>query len=318
MNRPLLTIAFFAAATAALAAQQASPSGAYEGVSNPPPDDTIKIDAQEPPAKPPAGQPLQTQPAAPAQQTYAAPSMTTPTQPASGYRGQRDGTDEGIVQAAESAPGSTTPTLVNRSYVPDPDDGIVHPAPLPPGEMEEGTLIRVRLLNDLSSSFSKPGEPFQSTVATDVVAGGEVVIPAGSRIEGKVVDVSTGHFGGHGTLLLEPQTVTLPSGEQFRLHAVVESAPGTHSRANAEGVIGPDSQLKRNGIEYGGAVGVGVVAGATLGGPAGALAGGIIGAGLVTTHLLVSHPQVHLDSGDVLVLALTARSRLVPAKESGE
>ena len=57
-------------------------------------------------------------------------------------------------------------------------------------------------------------------------------------------------------------------------------------------------------------MGGGAITGAFLGGPAGALAGGIIGAGVVTTHLLVSHPQANLDSGTTLMLTLTERMHL--------
>jgi hypothetical protein len=49
----------------------------------------------------------------------------------------------------------------------------------------------------------------------------------------------------------------------------------------------------------------------------GALAGSLVGAGIVTTHLLVSHPQAHLDSGDVLMLTLTERMHLVPVANTG-
>jgi hypothetical protein len=178
-------------------------------------------------------------------------------------------------------------------------------------------MIRVRLMNDLSSAFTEQGQPFRSRVASDVLEGGNVIIPTGSEINGRVVEVSSGHLGGHGTLLLRPETVTLPNGETFRLHAVVSGAPGTHTRVGAEGTISPDSRLKRDGIEYGAAVGGGAATGALLGGPVGALAGSLVGAGLVTTHLLVSHPQAHLESGDVLMLTLTERTHLVPANSSG-
>lgn len=314
MNRQLLVIAFFAAATAALAAQEASQSSPYSGVSNPPPDDTIQTDAQEAPAKPPASQPL-TQPA-PVQQNYAAPVSQTAPMPAADSA--VTGTDDGMVQTAPQTPTNTMPVLANRAVPYDPDGDIVHPAPLGPGELAEGTMIRVRLLNGLSSTLTQQGETFRSRVASDVLQDGQVVIPAGAEISGRVVDVSTGSLGGHGSLMLKPEMVTLPTGESFRMRAMVSSAPGTHTQVNGEGQIAPDSRLKRDGIEYGGAVGAGVVAGAYLGGPVGALAGGLVGAGLVTVHLLVSHPQTHLEEGDVLMLTLTERMHLAPAAAQGQ
>jgi hypothetical protein len=55
------------------------------------------------------------------------------------------------------------------------------------------------------------------------------------------------------------------------------------------------------------------VTGAILGGPVGALAGTLVGAGLVTVHLLVSHPQAKLEPGADLVFTLTEPLDLVPA-----
>ncbi len=288
MKRPLLVLVFFAAASGALVAQQAGQSSQYSGVSNPPPDDSIvSTENPAPVAKPPASHPY-VQPAAPA------------------------------VAASQPMPASAPPDLSTRMPAPDPDGDVVHVAPLPPGQIAEGTLIRVRLLNSLSSSFSEQGEPFRGRVASDVLQDGNVVIPAGSEISGTVTSVSTGHFGGHGTMLLRPDTVTLPNGESFRLHAMVSGTPGTHTRVNGEGMISPDSRKKRAGIEYAGGVGAGAIAGAYLGGPVGALAGSLVGAGLVTTHLLLSHPQARLDTGSVLLLSLTEQVSLVPAAARGE
>jgi hypothetical protein len=308
MNRPVLVVVFFAAATASLVAQQANQAAPYQGTSAPPPDDTIITDADQPQpqAKPPAGVPLNApadSAAQPAQATRAfpapAPAMVNPA------------------MRANTAPPLDSANFASTPAGDDPDGDIVHPAPLAPGEMREGTMIRVRLMDDLSSAFTEQGQPFRSRVASDVIEGGNVVIPTGAEISGRVVEVSSGHFGGHGTLLLRPDTVTLPNGETFRLHAVITGTPGTHTKVGAEGTISPDSRLKRDGIEYGAVMGGGAVAGAMLGGPVGALAGTIVGAGVVTTHLLVSHPQAHLDSGDVLMLTLTERVHMEPASNSG-
>ena len=52
-------------------------------------------------------------------------------------------------------------------------------------------------------------------------------------------------------------------------------------------------------------VGGGAVTGAFLGGPVGALTGSLVGAGLVSVHLLMSHPQATLKEGTYLQFALT-------------
>lgn len=307
MNRSILVFAFVAA-TSPLFGQQASQNGQYQGTSNPPPDDTIITDTDQaqPPAKPSAAHRLTTPPDAMRQDSTSGAGSAA--QPATTASEATTASGAVVQQNASALPAD----LTTGPMTSDPDGDIVHPAPLGPGELGEGTMIRVRLLNDLSSGFSEKGEPFRSRVATDVLSGNNVVIPAGSEISGQVVEASTGHFAGRGSLMLKPDTVILPNGQSFRLHAVIIGAPATHTHVNSEGMITADSRKLRAGIEYGGAVGVGAVTGAYLGGPVGALAGSLIGAGLVTTHLLVSHPQAHLDTGDVLMLTVTERVHLDP------
>lgn len=324
MKRSLFLTALLAAAACtagvqqvANAQQQTGQSNASQGVSTPPPDSTIVVTMDQPAAKPPAGHPMQTQTAT-MPKTATTQTTTQATQSTNGSMTQSvDGTDAGIMMPAATQTPSE-PVLTQREYAADPDGDIVHVAPAGPGVLIAGTAIRVQLLNNLSSSLSQAGEPFRSRVATDVVADGQILIPAGSEIDGQVAEATKGGFAGHGTLVLRPEKVVLPNGSTYALHAMVVDAPDSNTTVGAEGEIRPGSRLKRDGIEYGGAVGAGVVAGAYLGGPVGALAGGAVGAGVVTTHLLVSHPQTHLDEGAHLILTLTERMHLEPTTASGD
>jgi hypothetical protein len=302
---------------------QPQDQGAYQGVSRPPADDSITT-SNPPQAKPPAGTPMPqplaqplngAQPQQPAYQNYpanpGAPQQRMSNSSAAVAMGDpRDGTDDGLVGVA---PNPQDPRLAMRSDNPvaDPDGDIVHPEALRPGMLAEGTMIRVRLIDRLSTATSEKGEPFRTRVASDVVRDGEVLIPAGSEIDGRVADVSRGHAGGYGTIRLAPEVVILPDGVRMRLSADVTSTPGSHTHVIGEGTIRPDSRLKRDGIEYGGAVGAGVVTGAIVGGPVGAAAGGLVGAGVITVHLLVDHPQATLDEGTSMMFMLTQPLDLV-------
>lgn len=309
MKRTLLVYALMAATAALLGAQEGNQSNPYQGTSNPPPDNSTAAPAQQtaPRAKPRPGKPAYAAPAAqPAPPSYAA--ETVPDESAA----VDDGTDNGIVQVAPPEYQNTTgPALNQRAAMADPDGDIVHPAPAPLGELPEGTTIRTRLIGSLSTGFSQPGEAFRAQVASDVVQDGQVLIPAGSVIDGKVVSVSSGHVGGHGSMRLRPDTVILPDGSRFRMYAQLSGAPGSKQRVGSEGLVTPGSRLKKDGIEYGGTVGAGAVTGAFLGGPGGALAGTIVGASLITVHLLVSHPQPRLENGTVLLFSLSEPLNLV-------
>ncbi|MGD1106597.1 MAG: hypothetical protein ABR865_06090 [Terracidiphilus sp.] len=321
MKRTILVFGVLAAAAALLGAQQASQSSPYQGTSSPPPDDTITTPAPqpEPVAKPSPSHPMVAQPAAQPQPAAEPPAQTTqhsldgslytiPANPA-------DGTDDGIVQVAPDT--SAAPALNKRPAANDPDGDIVHPAPLPPGTLGEGAVIRVRLMDRLSTAMNQSGDAFRTRVVSDVMQDGQVLIPAGSEIDGKVASVSSGHMGGHGSMHLQPETVILADGSRFRLYAQTSGAPGSNDRVGNEGAITPGSRLKKVGIEYGGATGAGVVTGAILGGPGGALAGGIIGASVITVHLLMDHPQATLDNGAVLLFTLNEPLHLVPAAQTG-
>jgi hypothetical protein len=227
-------------------------------------------------------------------------------------RSLNTGNDDGIVHASDSPRDVPNPTFAT-----DPDGDIVHPRMRRPGEILEGTTIRVRLLQRLSTVSSEKGEAFRTMVASDVIQEGRVVIPAGAEIDGQVIRVSSGRVGGHGSMRLAPEMVVMPDGARYRLHAEITSTPGAGTRVSNEGNITPGSRLKRDGIEYGGAVGAGLVAGGILGGPAGAAAGSLIGAGVITVHLLVSHPQATLEQGANMMLTLTEPLDLVAARPSG-
>jgi hypothetical protein len=326
MKRTLFVCALLATTAVALGAQEANQSNPYEGTSNPPPDSAITTQAPQAAVQlKPSPSHRATAAAAAQPQAHAVPKAqpapppyaaeTVPNEAISAAD-KADGTDAGIVQIAppESA---APPSLSRRAELSDPDGDIVHVAPPPPGELPVGTTIRARLLGRLSTVESKPGDPFRAKVASDVLQDGQVLIPAGAEIEGKVASVSSGHAGGHGSMRLLPETVVLPNGSRFHLYAQLSGAPETRDRVGYEGVVTPGSRLKKDGIEYGGGVGVGAVTGAILGGPGGALAGTIVGASLVSVHLLVNHPQATLDYGTVLLFTLSEPLNLVPARASG-
>jgi hypothetical protein len=337
MKRIVVVYVVLAATAAVLGAQQGSQSSPYTGTSNPPPDDTISTPAPEstPEAKPSPSHYAAAQPSAQPQSQrsldgslYTVPTSGSPSsaRPAENMPArtnpysQADGTDDGIVQVAPDA--SAAPALNERiarteSERNDPDGDIVHPAPLPPGTLGEGAVIRVRLMDRLSTGMNENGDTFRTRVVSDVMQDGQVLIPAGAEIDGKVDSVSSGHFAGHGSMRLQPEFVILNDGSRFHLYAQTTGAPGSNDRVGGEGAITPGSHLKKVGIEYGAGAGAGVVTGAIIAGPGGALAGGIIGASIITVHLLVDHPQASLDDGTVLLFTLSEPLHLVPAAQTG-
>jgi len=340
MNRPFLASALVALFCAVAAAQQSSQQNPYEGQSNPPADDTIVTTDSNQPPKPPAGHPMQAQPATPVRTKAAPPHPQSSPAQAAAQAGAADSSADDSSSGDDAAAAGVVPVpgtvssggsafaalpqsapsadagpvaLAPPSYAPpaqpalyaDPDGDIVHPRPLAPGEIGAGTTIRVRLLDRLSSALTERGEPFHCQVVVDVMQGGQVLIPAGTEIDGTVVSVSSGHAAGSGSMRLRPEKIILADGARYQLFAEITGTPGSNTHVVGEGTIKPDPRWKRDGIEYGGAVGAGAITGAVMAGPVGALTGSLIGAGAVTAHLLVSHPQATLDPGTTLLFTLT-------------
>lgn len=324
MNRPVLAIIFAACAAAALSAQQTQQQSTdpYEGVSRPPANDVITTEPPPSLPKPQAGKPMVAPIPAPAPAAKTPAPQAAPAAlpaPIAASDSDTNGTDDGIVQVAPepSTTAAPQPALTRRSAVSDPDGDIVHPEPLGPDTLPSGTMIRARLMTQLSTADNQRGDAWRARVASDVLQDGQVLIPAGAEIDGRVVEISEGHAGGHGSMRLRPDTVILPDGSRYQLDAQVVGTPGTNTNVTGEGVINAGSRWKKDGVEYGGAVGAGAATGAVMAGPLGAATGGLVGAGIITVHLLSDHPQVTLENGTVLLFTLNTRLTLSPAPTPG-
>lgn len=278
-----------------------------QGVSNPPADDAI-VTSQDEQAPAPAAKPSPSVPAAQATPALVAkPASSTAADP-----------DEGIVttlpSATASAPAATATLETRPSYNPDTD--IVGFVPSPNNELAEGTNIRARLLDSLSTKETNAGTAFKAQVATDVYKNGKVIIPAGSELRGRVVSVTQGHhFGASATLRLRPDVIILPDGTAYHLYGQVIESKAPNTRTDSEGGIQPSSHLKKNAIEYGVGAGTGALVGAKIAGVHGAVIGSLVGAGVITVHLLMQHPEMaEVPKGSVVTFSLTEPMDLMPTR----
>lgn len=316
------------AAPAGFAQQQQSASDPYQGVSQPPPDDTIVATpdlpppAEQPatPAKPSPAIYASQQPAGSSMAAQYAPGTTARRSAKSGY----DNTDFGIVtvpvsETEEEEIQDNPPTPVGGAVLHTRDTGdygIVTPPPVPANELPEGTAIRVRMGSALSTTETVPGTPFHGQVIANVMKGGSVIIPAGSTLRGRVVHVSQGHhFGPAATLRLRPDVVILPDGTAYHLYAQVYDTYAEGTKTGSEGAIVPVSHGVKKAAEYGIGVGTGAMVGGELAGPPGALAGSLAGAGVVTTHLLLQPPEAAMvPAGSEIDFSLTEPLELTPTR----
>lgn len=299
------------AVSGAALAQQATNSDPYAGVSQPPPDATITASPDVQPAPPPAAKPS---PAVPEAAPEAPPATPPAPAPAPVAVTPAANPDYDIVT---SIPGENQPPVAEGATLHTrPGDDIVTSVPSSPNDLAEGTNIRVKLTERLSTRDTNAGAPFKGEVTKDVYKDGRIIIPAGSELRGRVIAVSQGHhFGPAATLRLRPDVVILPDGTAYHLYGQVAGSEAPGTRTDSEGGIQPKSHLVKNAAEYGIGAGGGALMGAHFGGPTGALIGAGIGAGVVTAHLLMQHPDAAvLPEGAMVTFSLTEPMALTPTR----
>lgn len=196
----------------------------------------------------------------------------------------------------------------------DPADAmIVVDVPEREGELREGTLLKTRMLDTLSTSSTLPGARFTAEVTEPIERKGRVIIPVGAVLEGQVTEVHGGkRITGGASMHLETRTVTLPDGTHYIVHAQLVDVGRGDFKISDEGTLKRKDHPKETLAVVGGVTGAGAVTGAVAGGPVGALVGAGIGAGVSTVIWLKQDRQGTLDKDVPMVFSLTMPMILTP------
>ncbi len=189
----------------------------------------------------------------------------------------------------------------------DPDGQIVMSVEEVPGELREGTLLRARIREGLSTATTSVGSKWTAELTSAVENRGRVVLPVGSVMEGRVTQVHGGkRISGAAVLHLEPKSVVLPDGTRYSVRAQLIDADegGSQNRVNSEGTIKRREHGKETLAVVGGVTGTAAVAGALVGGGVGAAVGAGIGAGVGTIVWLKEDRQATLPAQTEMVFSL--------------
>ena len=295
MKTRISLAALFAFATLAMVAQQS----AQTGVSNPEPvtidanNDTNTQEAQQGSAASDSSHRPMTAAKPSAAKTETGSEAYGPYVP---YKGP----------AAAGAASATAPQPVAVATKEDVDAQIVTSVPEHEGEIAEGTLLRVKMRDDLSTATTTAGTKFTAEVTEPITNMGRVIIPIGSVLEGRVTEVHAGkRISGAASLHLEPRSVTLPDGTVYVVHAQLIDTTLSNFNVDREGTLKRRDQMKKDLAVAALTTGGGAAAGAMIGGGVGAVVGAGIGAGASTVMWLKQERQANLDKDSRLVFSLT-------------
>jgi len=163
-----------------------------------------------------------------------------------------------------------------------------------------GTNLTLALSSAVSTKTAKPGDTIGAIVVSDVLVGGKVAIPAGSRAWGGVTNVVSGSnkIGGVPVLGLHFDMLELPDGQQFAVNGDFQQQGRSDTGRDTAKILG--------GAAAGAVIGhqvdnsdKGKVIGGLIGGAAGALAAKKTGA------------EVELPQDATLVIATGAPIEVV-------
>ena len=102
-------------------------------------------------------------------------------------------------------------------------------APPPPNTLLDGTAVKLRLAENLSSEKNKTGDQVPFEVVDEVVVDGVVVVPKGAQAIATVTNASPKKSMGRGGKLdVNVDSMRLVDGEKVQLRAVQENKGGGH------------------------------------------------------------------------------------------
>ncbi|HUS18015.1 MAG TPA: BON domain-containing protein [Terriglobales bacterium] len=163
-----------------------------------------------------------------------------------------------------------------------------------------GTEVPVRLIDAISSETSNVDQLWRGTVNGDIVVDEQVVIPSGSEVEGRIVEVKkSSHYTGAAQLTLQMSRVTF-GGKSYTIASDQWSRKGVARGGNTAKKVGAGAA-------------VGAVLGGIFGGGKGAAIGAAAGAGAgAGANTVTKGEKVELDSESLINFRLASAVTVVP------
>jgi len=210
---------------------------------------------------------------------------------------------------ADSNPTAVTTPAPVADTAPAPAPAAAIPAPPPPPPppqkvtIPSGTALAVRLIDPIDSEKNQVGDPFHATLNSPVTVAGDVVVPAGSNVQGHLVDVkSAGKFAGQSIVVLQLDSIS-SGGKRYNIQTDQYKKQGSSRGKNTAEKVGVGAGI--------GAI-IGAIAGGGKGAAIGAAAGGGLGGGV---QAATKGQQIKLPSETILSFTLQAPVTVVASEQ---
>lgn len=163
---------------------------------------------------------------------------------------------------------------------PSPTPAAAAPPPKPKAiTVPAGTVVNVRLTQDIDVDVSQAGQRFKGTVDDPIMVGGSIVVPRGAQATLQAVQVQqSGSMKGSDKITLKLNTISYGG--------MVYEVASTYVETKGKG------EGKKTARKVGGGAGLGAIVGGIAGGGEGAAIGAAIGG--VTGAAVASGGQEHL------------------------
>lgn len=166
----------------------------------------------------------------------------------------------------------------------------------------QGTMLSVRMIDGIDTGKNQLGDTFRASLESPITVDGEVAVPRGTEVEGRLAELkSGGRFAGRSELALELIRLDM-NGKSYAIDTDQWTAQGR-------------SEGKRTAATIGGGAALGAIIGAIAGGGKGAAIGTVAGAGAGTgVSAATKGKQVKVDPEAVLQFRLQSPVTVVTSR----
>lgn len=197
----------------------------------------------------------------------------------------------------------------NNGYYPQPYQGNV-------STLAAGTQLSARLDNGLSSAVNRPGDRFYATLTNSIYSYGGIAVPAGSKLEGVITNVSSsGLTGKNGMLEFRIDQLVTPNGQFIPCSASIVTKYGNNIWKGGSGGGRVGKSILRGIIGAGLGAALGCAVSAAAGGSVGkgAIYGTAIGGGTgLVSNVATKGNEANIPSGTPLNIVLNTPLALAP------